>query len=128
MITVAAITGCMSCSDGDGGDARDAYIGAFKIDEQNTGTDGIIRKDSYNITIVKSAVNKDDVIITNILNTAESVNATVNGTSFIIPQQTLRDYGVSGSGRRDGNSLHFSILATLQGYGQLNFTCDGYKQ
>jgi hypothetical protein len=68
------------------------------------------------------------VIINNILNTSESVNATVNGTSFIIPQQTLKDSGVSGSGRRDGNSLHFSILATMQGYGQVNLTCDGYKQ
>ncbi|MDR1780104.1 MAG: hypothetical protein LBR50_05165 [Tannerella sp.] len=131
LVLFAAI-GCMtSCEkDDDKADARDAYIGSFKVTEQCVYPDGTIAQDSYNITIVKSSVNDMDVVINNIINSGESVNATINSTNFTIPQQTITayGYGVSGSGRRDGNSITFSVLVTMQGIGQVNFSCTGNKQ
>jgi len=128
VIFMAALVCCAGCSDDDKADARDAYIGSFKIDEQYINANGVIVKDSYNVTIVKSSVNENDVIMSNILNSGESANVTVTGNSFVIPQQTLKSVGVSGSGRIDGTAIHFSVLATVNGVGQVNFTCDGLKQ
>jgi hypothetical protein len=86
-------------------------------------------EENYNITIVKSSVNGSDIIINNILNSGESVNATINsGTNFTIPQQTISGNGVSGSGRIDGSYIRFSITLTGQVLGQVNLTCEGPKQ
>jgi hypothetical protein len=127
---VAALVCCMSCGkdDDDKNDLRDAYVGSFRIKEQAT-VEGVVVEDNYNISIVKSTVNNTDVIINNILNTGESVNATISGTNFTIPQQTIGEGGVSGSGRIEGSSyIRFSVLLTAQIAGQINFSCEGPKQ
>jgi hypothetical protein len=123
---VAALVCCMACEKD--GDSRDIYVGSFRIKQQAI-VEGIVVEDNYNITIVKSSVNGSDIIINNLLNTGESVNATINsGTNFTIPQQTIGDSGVSGSGRIDGTFIRFSVMVTGQFAGQLNFTCEGPKQ
>jgi hypothetical protein len=123
---VAALVCCMACEKDD--DSRDVYVGSFKIKQQAI-IDGVTVEDNYNITIVKSSVNSSDIIINNILNTGYSANATINnGTNFTIPQQTITDSGVSGSGRIDGSYIRFSIMVTGQFAGQINFTCEGPKQ
>jgi hypothetical protein len=128
IIMVAAAVCCLSCEDGnEKDDARDAYIGAFRIREQAT-VEGVVVEDNYNISVVKSSVNNTDIIISNILNTGESVNATVSGTNFTIPQQTIGEGGVSGSGRIEGSYIRFSVLLTAQIAGQINFTCEGPRQ
>lgn len=130
IMMVAALVCCMSCGkdDDDKNDLRDAYVGSFRIKEQAT-VEGVVVEDNYNISIVKSTVNNTDVIINNILNTGESVNATISGTNFTIPQQTIGEGGVSGSGRIEGSSyIRFSVLLTAQIAGQINFSCEGPKQ
>jgi hypothetical protein len=126
ILMVAALVCCMACEKD--GDVRDVYVGSFRIKQQAI-VDGVVVEDNYNITIVKSSVNSSDIIINNILKTGESVNATINnGTNFTIPQQTISDAGVSGSGRIDGAYIRFSVMVTGQFEGQLNFTCEGPKQ
>jgi hypothetical protein len=126
IIMVAALACCMSCEKDS--DTRDAYLGSFRIKEQAI-VEGVVVEDNYNISIVKSSVNDMDIIISNILNTGETVNATVSGTNFTIPQQTLGQGGVSGSGRIEGASyIRFSVLYTAQLAGQINFSCEGPKQ
>jgi len=127
IIMVAALVCCMSCGKDDDGDMRDAYIGAFKI-KQTAIIEGVLMEDNYNITVVKSSVNNTDIIISNILNTGYSVNATVSGTNFTIPQQTINQGGVSGSGRLESSYIRFSVLLTAQLYGQVNLSCEGPKQ
>jgi hypothetical protein len=126
MIMVAAFVCCMSCSDDENGDVRDAFVGSYRIEETAI-VDGLEYKDNYNITIVKSSVSNTDIVISNILNTGASVNATVSGVNFNIQQQTINSAGVNGSGRLEGTLIRFSVLVT-QPNGLVNFTCEGPKQ
>ncbi|MDR1222911.1 MAG: hypothetical protein LBL07_08560, partial [Tannerella sp.] len=75
ILMVAALVCCMACEKDD--DSRDVYVGSFRIKQQAI-IDGVIMEENYNITIVKSSVNGSDIIINNILNSGESVNATIN--------------------------------------------------
>jgi hypothetical protein len=114
-------------------DERDGYVGTYRVAEEVRYMDGTKETDNYTITITKSEVNKSNLVITNILNSGAGVQvlASVDGDNFTIGQQTITldgiGAGLSGSGTRTGNTLHFSVLATLTGIGQANFTCDATK-
>jgi len=110
-------------------DPRDVYVGTFNVNEEIRYANGTLEFDNYNIIITKSATNKNDIVINNIVDAGAgiSVIASVSGDSFNIPQQSVTiDYvgvGISGSGRREGSTLRFSVFANLTGIGQVNFTC-----
>jgi len=111
----------------DDADPREGYVGSYKVTETVAG----VLVDEYNITITKSSVASTDIVISNFWGIAGwSVNATVNGVNFTIPQQSYQGglYGASGSGRRDGNTLNYSTLVTASGYGQLNVVSTAVKQ
>ena len=130
MIMVAALVCCMSCTkdDNGGGDARDPFVGAFRIHETIV-VSGVTYTDDYVITIMKSSVVKSDIIIGNLANSGYSVNATVNATTFTIPPQvTNNGESVSGSGRLDGTNINFSLIVTEQGGVSFNVSGSGPKQ
>ena len=117
---LALFSGCA-----DDPDPREGYVGSYRVTETVAG----ILVDDYNITIVKSGVNNTDIVISNFWGQPGwSINATVNGNSFVIPQQTYLLWGASGSGRKDGNTLNYSTLVTASGYGQLNVVSTAVKQ
>jgi len=125
-VALAMCLAFVSCKK-DEKDARDNYVGTYRVDEKMT-VDGGIYLDNYNISITKSSANGTDIVINGLLGVPSiSAVASVNGDSFTIPQQTFSDVGLSGSGRRNGNSLTIYILATITGSGQANFELSAMK-
>ena len=125
MCMMFALTFFVGCDKDEEVDARDSYTGTWRVTERIVGAGEI---DYYNVTITKSAVNKKDIVITNFFgDPAISLLATVDGNSFTIPQQTFGLLGFSGSGRKDGNTLKFSVLANMTGGITLNLDCDASK-
>ena len=124
MFGLVLFTGCP----GDGADARESFVGSYKVTETVAGQ----LVDEYNIMITKSSVSSTDIILTNFFGVAGwSVNATVSGINFTIPQQSYMGglFGAHGSGRRDGNTLNYSTLVTISGEsGQLNLVVTAIKQ
>jgi len=124
-ISFVMIAGISSCKKEK--DVRDDYVGSYRTNweytynaQKYTGT--------YTLTITKSATNANDIILGNIDGWGESARATVNGNAFTIPQQTILDVGVSGSGTLNGNVLSFSTQETLTGGGQINVSQIATKQ
>jgi hypothetical protein len=127
MFALALFSGCDKDDDGSSGgkDARDAYVGTWRVEERVI---GVAEVDYYNVTISKSSVNKNDIVITNFFNEPSiSLLAKVDGDSFTIPQQTFQLLGFSGSGRKEGNYLRFSVLANMTGGITLNLDCVASK-
>ena len=126
MFALALFSGCDKDDNGGGGkDARDAYVGTWRLEERVV---GVAEVDYYNVTISKSSVNDKDIVITNFFNDSSiSLLAKVDGDSFTIPQQTFQLLGFSGSGRREGNYLRFDVLANMTGGITLNLNCVASK-
>ena len=123
LVTVAMFFGCSKV----GGDVRDDYVGSYRTNweyvlngQKNVGT--------YTLTITKSATNVNDIILGNIDGWGESARATVSGNAFVIPQQTILNIGISGSGTLNNNVLNFSTQETQTGGGQVNVTQIATKQ
>ena len=122
---LAFFTGCDK--DDNAKDQRDEYIGTYKVTSERVGTIGT--DNDYIMTVTKSSANNVDILINNVINlgTAYTIYAPVNGDSFTIPQQTVSGVGFSGSGRRNGNSLSFSVQVSETGYATVNFSVDCVK-
>ena len=117
----------LSCSKDDPKDDRDDYVGSYRVNWQyvfNSQT----YQGTYTLTIMKSATNVNDIILNNIDDSNESVRAVVSGNAMTIPQQTISDGGLSGSGTLNGNVLSFSTQETLTGGNIINITQTGTKQ
>ncbi|MDR0810691.1 MAG: hypothetical protein LBN23_00200 [Paludibacter sp.] len=108
-------------------DPREPYIGSFRTNMEYT-YNGQQYSQTYTLTIVKSATNENDIIMNNIDGWGESVRATVSGNAFTIPQQTIKEVGVSGSGTLNGNVISFSTMETQTGGTQVNITQTATKQ
>lgn len=108
-------------------DVRDDYVGSYRTNYEFTYS-GQQYSGTYTLTIVKSSTNETDIILNNIDNSNESVRATVSGTAMTIPQQTLQDIGMSGSGTLNGNVLNFSTMETQTGGASVNITQTATKQ
>jgi hypothetical protein len=118
-----------ACSDDDEGtkDVRDDYVGSYRVNYQYVYL-GQNYQGTYTLTITKSSTNANDVILGNIDNSNESARATVSGNAITIPQQTISDIGISGSGTLTGNVLSFSTMETQTGGTQINITQTGTRQ
>jgi len=131
-LALMMFAGCQKDEDGKNS-GRDAFVGTYRETCTVRYWDGSEDTDHYNITITLSSANKNDIIITNILNEGAGVSviAKVDGESFTIAQQTITiegvGAGISGSGRRSGNTLHYSVMGSVTGIGQASFTCDAVK-
>ena len=78
----------------------------------------------YILTITKSETEENTIIMSNVSDyNYVNARASVNGTSFTIPQQTFISLGISGSGTLNGNTLTFSTSETHTDYvGALNIS------
>jgi hypothetical protein len=108
-------------------DIRDDYAGSYRTNFEFT-QDGQVQSGTYTLTIVKSATNVNDIILNNIDGWGESVRATVSGNAFTIPQQTIQDVGISGSGTLNGNVLNFSTQEVQTGGVPINVIQVATKQ
>ena len=125
MCVTFALAFFAGCDKGESADARDGYVGTWRVTERIVGYTEV---DYYNVTITKSSVNNKDIVITNFFNDSSvSLIATVDGDSFTIPQQTFVTLGFSGYGRKTGNSLQFSVLANVTGGITLNLDVSANK-
>lgn len=115
-------------------DDRDKFVGSFALSETWTLDGGGTGTDSYNISISKSDVNKSDIIIGNLGNTINvfgaqmNVTATVTGSSFSIPTQSIalgaNSVTVTGTGSLNDKLITINYVIVGQWQGQ----CTGFKQ
>jgi len=128
-LACAGTVGLSSCSKDDPvkKDVRDDYVGSYRTEIKAT-ISGQQYSGTYTLTIAKSSTNVNDVILNNIDGGGESVRATVSGNAMTIPQQTIQDIGISGSGTLNGNVLTFSTAETQTGGTQINTSQVATKQ
>ena len=116
-----------SCTKKEETDDRDAFVGTWNLSETYTIPGWGSGTDNYAITISKSPVNDNGVIITNFGNVGLTVEGTVNGTSMSIPSQNVTYEGeivsLSGSGSIAGSTLILNY--TIVDYWTAN--CNGTK-
>jgi len=113
-VMMAGIGSCKQPPEEPPKDPREDFVGSFRTNmEWVEGSS--VKVTTYTLTITKSATNANDIIMANINGWGESVRATVNGNAFTIPQQTILQYGISGSGTLNGNVLTFSTMETYSG-------------
>jgi len=109
----------------DDADPRDGYVGSYRVIERLMGQE----IDNYYVTIVKSGTHEKDIMINNFFNmSAVSARVIVDGNSFTIPQQTYIDGGFSGSGKKEGNTLNYSLNISITGGSTYNIECVATKQ
>ena len=128
-VILISVTGISSCSKSDdpAKDVRDDYVGSYRTNLEYTYL-GQRYTSTYTLTITKSSTNNSDIILGNIDGWGESARATVNGNAMTIPQQTIQDVGISGSGTLNGNVLNFSTSETETGGTQVNIMQVATKQ
>lgn len=88
-------------------DNRDDIVGRYEIDEFSETTEHYY---SYNIRIVKSCCDEDEVYIQNFYDVGLEVMAEYNGYKLDIPRQYIDDYEIEGTGRYDGSELTLSYV------------------
>ena len=126
-IVFAAVSTFSSCSKDDKKDVREDYVGSYRTNYEFT-HDGQKYSGTYTLTIMKSAANESDIILNNIDDSGESARATVSGNAMTIPQQTIQNFGISGSGTLNGNVLNFSTMETETGGTPVNIIQVATKQ
>ncbi len=126
IFSLAAVVMFSACSKEEV-DARKPFLGSYRTNyeyvymgQKVTGT--------YTLRIEPSQTNKNDIILINIDDSNESVRATVTGNAMNIPQQTILDVGISGSGTLLNNVLTFSTMHTVTGGSQVNVSEVATKQ
>jgi hypothetical protein len=115
-IVLALLVGLVACKKDE--DSRDEFVGTYNAQESfSFGGDNFT--DNYSFSITKSSSVSDRILLNGFADASGvTVEATVSGNSFSIPQQTIvvsgESVGVSGSGSRDGNRLTYSYsLSTV---------------
>jgi hypothetical protein len=115
-IVLALLVGLVACKKDE--DARDEFVGTYNAQESfSFGGDNFT--DNYSFSITKSSSVAERILLNGFADASGvTVEATVSGNSFSIPQQTIvvsgESVGVSGSGSRDGNRLTYSYsLSTV---------------
>ena len=105
-----------SCTEDNSLDNRDNYVASYNVTETWTENSIVQSKPAYSMTILKSSLFEDKVLLSNFANYGIGVTAeaTINGTSLTIPQQTLPNQkGIVGSGTLADPVLNFTYTETL---------------
>lgn len=98
-------------------DDRDLFEGTWRATESFV-FNGESQEFTYTFTITKSSGNEQNILLTGFAGEpSETITASVNGSSFVIPQQTIisagESVGISGSGSINGSSITFSYNASF---------------
>lgn len=115
MLGISAIFS--ACSKDDDVDAREQYVGTWRAVE-NFVFAGNTFTDNYTFSITKSSGSERNILLNGFAGEpSETITASVDGNTFIIPQQTIvsegESVGVSGSGSINGNTISFSYNASF---------------
>lgn len=120
------------CKDDEPVDPRDAFVGTFQMNGTCNFIDGTNSQDNYNLTISKSS-DQTGIILANLINSAQNINATVSGNSFTITQGAITlsngsTININGTGNLNENTLSLNYSLQHQGQNLGNCTDNGNKQ
>ena len=87
--------------------AREKFLGAFSAIETCGGGN-----DTYSITIIESGSSEDAVVLGNLYDWGEPLNATISGSNITIPSQLTSGLTFSGSGSISGNTLTINFTVS----------------
>lgn len=107
LLATAALTGCTKAET----DVRDDFTATYSVTETWTENSKTMSKPAFTMSIGKSAINSDMLLLNNFANYGAGVTAeaTINGFFLTIPQQTLSNLkGISGTGKLNGSELTFT--------------------
>ncbi len=116
-ILIGIVVLLSACSKDEEADPREAFEGTWRATESFV-FDGSTFNDTYTFTITRSSGNERNILLSGFAGEpSETITASVDGNSFVIPQQTIisagESVGVSGSGSISGNSISFSYNASF---------------
>lgn len=99
-------------------DPRDDYVGTFSITENWTNIFGGSGTDTYSLSITKSSVDADKIILNNLGDLFSGISAIVNGNNFTITSQLTSYSGnswrVSGSGTLTGTYISINYTGAIE--------------
>jgi hypothetical protein len=99
------------CKKNNSQDARDIFVATYSVTESWTENGQVLTKPAYTMTIQKSTQQIDKLLLSNFADygTGVTAEATVNGLSLIIPQQTLSNSkSIIGTGTLVDPTLTFT--------------------
>jgi hypothetical protein len=104
LVSVIALTGCKKNSS----DARDNFTAVYSVVETWTENSKTMTKPSFTMSVLKSSINKEMLLLNNFANYGAGITAeaTVSETTLTIPQQTLSNLkAIIGSGTLSDQTL-----------------------
>ena len=100
-------------------DKRDVLVGFYEIEEYSETTDLYF---NYEIDIVKSCCDENEVLIRNFYDVDLEVSAFFNGSKLAIPRQYIGDYEIEGTGRLESSTLTISyVVRNMYQYPKTDF-------
>jgi hypothetical protein len=111
LIAVTSLTGCKK----DSADNRDSFTGIFSVSETWTENGKTVSKPAFTMSVLKSSVSNDMVLLNNFANYGAGITAeaTVEGNNLTISQQTLSNLkAISGSGTLSDQTLNITYTET----------------
>jgi hypothetical protein len=116
-VLLGFVTIFSACAEDEVADSRGAFEGTWRATETFV-INGNPFNDTYTFTITKSSGSERNILLTGFASEpSETITASVDGNSFVIPQQTIisggESVGVSGSGSISGSSITFSYNASF---------------
>ena len=112
---MVALATLWSCSKENSLDNRDNYVASYNVTETWNENSIVQSKPVFAMTILKSSLIEDNILLNNFANygIGTTVEATINGTVLVIPQQTLPNLKVIvGSGNLADPTLTFTYTET----------------
>jgi hypothetical protein len=103
-LTVIALTGCKK----DSSDVRDSFAAVYSVAETWTENSKTMTKPAFTMSVLKSSVTKEMVLLNNFANYGAGITAeaTISGKTLTIPQQTLSNLkAINGSGTLSDQTL-----------------------
>jgi hypothetical protein len=113
---LVAMTTIWSCTKDNSLDNRDNYVATYSVTETWTENSVVQSKPAFAMTIQKSSLYIDKILLNNFANygTGITAEATIEGTAITIPQQTLSNSkGIIGTGTLADPVLTFTYTETL---------------
>jgi hypothetical protein len=111
---LVVLTTLWSCTKENSLDNRDNYVAIYNVTETWTENSIVQSKPAFAMTIEKSALYVDKILLNNFANygTGITAEATIAGTTIAIPQQTLPNSKGIGTGTLADPALTFTYTET----------------
>ena len=107
-----------SCTKENNTDIRDSLVAIYNVSESWTENGKTVTKADFTITVQKSSINSDKILLNNFANYGAgiTVESIMKGNTITIPQQTLSNSSeVSGSGTFTDSTITFTYTEKVNG-------------